>query len=524
MGRIRHLLIGIGLAGSVLLGGATVDFYEEALPTTMNPLFAKSMTDFRAHELVFDRLFYRSAITNELRSNLVEAYQPLEGGAKLKVTLKKGVKWHDGNALSPKDVCFSIDSMLNPKTPSPIAKAYREAIAGCTPDVKENSATISFKKIFHNPRERVGFSVIPSHVFQGNTQVSPDVEFSTRPVGTGPMSASKGRRAVKYTKKANAHHDAKIDGLSAQESVDPYVAIKTLINAGVQGVISVSPALRPEVAASDDVALKSYDLRSWWFVAVNVNKGALRDRRVRQALNLALDRTQLREYTVGVDPDAANPPCEFVSGPFVQSSPYYNRQVKVVERSDNAQVKKLMASAGAVDNAGRWMLEGSPLNLRMGMHAPLDVEAKDLLNQVGNQLQQSGFDRNVYKISHSEWNTKAVTGKLKEYDLLIGKWSFGLVEDVNALFHSRDERGRGPLNIFNYSNPEVDELLQQFDTARTDTEARDAYHQLHQYLSQDLPYLFLWKLDTKSAWRNEIRNAVITPYYYFTEFDNWKFN
>jgi hypothetical protein len=41
-------------------------------------------------------------------------------------------------------------------------------------------------------------------------------------------------------------------------------------------------------------------------------------------------------------------------------------------------------------------------------------------------------------------------------------------------------------------------------------------------LAENLPYLFLWKLDTKSAWRNEVRNNTIAPYYYFTEFDGWK--
>jgi len=512
----------MGLFSSLFMTGTTVSFYEEALPTSMNPLFARSMTDFRAHELVFDRLFYRSAITNELKSNIVASANPMDGGKALKVVIKKGIKWHDDKPLTAADVCFTVNAMLNKKTPSAVAKPYREAIQGCTVDKKENAAIFQFNKIYHNPQERLGFSVVPQHKFDSTT-ISPELEFSTRPVGTGPMKASKGRRAVTYTKIANTHHDAKIGSLSAQESVDPYVAIKTLINSGIQGVIAVSPALRPEVAASDDVALKSYDLRSWWYVAVNVNKGPLRDSRVRQALNYALDRNELREFTVGVDPDAANPPCEFVSGPFVQSSPYYNRKIKVMEKSDRGQVKELMKQAGAVDNAGRWMMEGTPLNLRMGMHAPLDVEAKDLLNQVGNQLQQSGFDRNVYKVSHADWNTKAVTGKMMEYDLLIGKWSFGLVEDVNAQFHTRDAAGRGTKNIFNYSNGEVDKLLKQYETARTDTEARDAYHKLHAYLSKDLPYLFLWKLDTKSAWRNEVSNATITPYYYFTEFDTWNY-
>ena len=157
------------------------------------------------------------------------------------------------------------------------------------------------------------------------------------------------------------------------------------------------------------------------------------------------------------------------------------------------------------------------------MNAPLDSEAKDLLNQVGNQLQAGGFDRQVYKVTADDWNRKAVTGQLGDYDLLIGKWSFGLVEDVNPLFHTRTG-GKGALNVFNYSSSEVDGILTRYETARTDTEAQDAYHDLHAFLAEDLPYLFLWKLDTKSAWRNEIRGNIIAPYYYFTEFSGWKFD
>ena len=61
-----------------------------------------------------------------------------------------------------------------------------------------------------------------------------------------------------------------------------------------------------------------------------------------------------------------------------------------------------------------------------------------------------------------------------------------------------------------------------YEDAVTDTEQKDAYHKLHARLNQDLPYLFLWKLDTKSAWRTEVRGNIITPYHYFTEIDSWK--
>ena len=183
MGRLRHLFVGIGLFSSVFLTGSTVAFYEEALPTTMNPLFARSMPDFRAHELVFDRLFFRGSIANELQSNLVETFQSLEGGTKLQLNLKKGIKWHDGKPLTAKDVCFTVDAMLNPKTPSPIAKPYKEAIADCSFEKsKPETAIITFNKVFHNPRERVAFSIVPavskSSTIRAGTELSntPDSE------------------------------------------------------------------------------------------------------------------------------------------------------------------------------------------------------------------------------------------------------------------------------------------------------------------------------------------------------------
>lgn len=519
----KHALAAATLGlSSLLLTGGTVSYYEESLPTTMNPLFARSMVDKRSQELTFDRLFYRSAITNELKSRLVTKYERLDDGMKLKIFLKEGVKWHDGKNFGPKDVCFTIDAMLNPDTPSTIAKEYREAIVACEAIPRENAAVVEFVKVYHNPQERIAFSVLPEHAFDSTT-ISPDLPFSTRPIGTGPMQGSKGRREVKFTKFKNAHHDPYIDTLSQAEGGDPLVQVRTLLNGGVQGVISVAPPLRPDVAASDDVALKSYDLRSWWFIALNTASSALSDVRVRRALDMTIDRSQLRELTIGVDPNDANPPCEFVSGPFVQSSPYYNRSVKTRDRADRAAARQMMTEAGAEMQAGRWIMNGGSITLRIGMNAPLDSEAKDLLNQIGNQLQEGGFDRQVFKITADDWNSKVVTGQMgDQYDALIGKWSFGVVEDVNAMFHTRAD-GKGALNIFNYSNAEVDGILSRFDNARTDTEAQDAYHDLHKFLADDLPYVFLWKLDTKSAWRNEVRNNTIAPYYYFTEFDGWKF-
>jgi peptide/nickel transport system substrate-binding protein len=518
---LQGSILGAALSGAAVLGTGGVGYYEEALPTTLNPLFARTMVDRRSQELVFDRLYFRSAITSALKSRLVENAEKLDGGKKLKLTVKKGIKWHDGQPFVGTDICFTVNALLDPGTPSLLGKQYREVLVGCQGD--KSTATVEFTKPYHNPEERLSFRVLPAHKFS-STAISPDDEFGARPVGTGPMKGSRGRSETRFDAFQNAHHNPKIPTMQLAEGGDPIVQIKTLLNGNVQGIIAVPPPRRPEVRASDDVAVKSYDLRSWWFMALNTKKPHLADKRIRQALNVTIDRTQLRQLTMGIKPTDPLPACQFISGPFIPSSPYYNRSVEPEETANRNKAKELMTAAGATLEHDLWLYKGKAINLKIGMRASLDVEAKDLLNQLGNQLQAGGFQRHVDKISDNDWTNKVITGRMgDEWDVLIGKWSFGVVEDVNPMFETR-QGGRGSLNIFNYSDPKVDGYVNAFDEAVTDTEAQDAYHDLHEYLAQDLPYIFLWKLDTKSAWRNSVRGNTIAPYHYFTEFDSWSFS
>ncbi len=516
--RLPPLALATLVASTALLAaGGQISYYEEALPTTMNPLFARSMVDRRSHELVFDRLYYRSSVTGEVVSRVIANAERVADGKSLRLTPKEGIKWHDGEPFTANDICFTVKAMLDPTTPSHSSKGFREVLTGC--EVDKKVAVVSFTKSFYNPTDRLSFSVLPAHVFAGNTSIQPDHEFSVRPTGTGPMKGSRGKREVRFEARANAHHSPQVEVMAMGEGGDPLVQVRTIMNKGVSGLISVAPPLRAEIASTDDVFLKSYDLRSWWFIAVNTT-GRLADKRIRQALNITIDREELRRLTMGYDPDDVEQPSQFISGPFVPSSPYYNRAVRPKTRSDLAKARSLMTSAGAEDQGGSWVLGGKPMTLKIGMNAPLDLEAKDLLNQIGNQLQAGGFGRTVEKVSADDWSRQAVTGQMTDYDLLIGKWSFGVVEDIAPMFHSR-QGGRGAFNIFNYANDEVDKLLMAHDSAATDTEAQDAYYTLHEFLADDLPYLFLWKLDTKSAWRKEVKNNTISPFYYFTEFDTW---
>jgi len=518
----RALSVCFALGVATLAAAANVQFYDENLPGSLNPLYAESMVDFRAQELYFDRLYFNNPLNNRLTSKISKRWE-LAGSQGVRLFLNEGLKWHNGEDLTAADICFTINAIKDPKTTSVRAKEFRKSFKGCTVE-KKLVALIEFNSVYYYPIARLNFAVLPKSEFQ-STSILPNTDFSSRPIGSGPMSGAKGRQAASFkAHRSSSHHSPKIDKMSLNQAQDPRVQINTLRSGNMHGIISVAPPFRPELASSSEVVLKTYDLRSWWFIALNDKKKPLHIKEVRQALNYLIDRNDLREKSIGVKKGDKESPCELISGPFVPSSPYYNKSIPEVERKHNAKAKSLLNRAGLEKKGRLWHYNGEAVLLNIGMKDTLNKEAPDLLDQIGNQLGEAGFDRRVDRIDALEWRRDIVSGKAgSKYDMVIGKWSFNIDENVNHLFETR-KGGKGTQNIFNYSNPEVDAILQEFNDARTDSAAKEAYYKLHAKLSEELPYLFLWKLDTKSAWRKEVRSNIITPYYYFTLIDQWKYS
>src|SRR4029450_12281022 len=101
-------------------------------------------------------------------------------------------------------------------------------LAGCETDGPE-VAILKFTQVFHNPRERLGFAVLPSSAFP-STAIAPDLAFSGRTIGTGPMKGSKGTRGVTFDAFPNGQHTPQIAQLQLQEGGDPLVQARTPTN------------------------------------------------------------------------------------------------------------------------------------------------------------------------------------------------------------------------------------------------------------------------------------------------------
>ena len=127
----KALSVGIMLGIGTLAAAVKVQFYDESLPESLNPLYAESMVDFRAQELYFDRLYYNDPIDNRLVSKIVKRWE-LASQTSIRLHLNEDLKWHNGDDLTAQDICFTINAIKDKKTTSKRAKAYRKSFKSCS--------------------------------------------------------------------------------------------------------------------------------------------------------------------------------------------------------------------------------------------------------------------------------------------------------------------------------------------------------------------------------------------------------
>lgn len=452
--------------------GEAVEVFDQ-LPNTLHPLYPQNEADVRSHRLVWQPLFHRSAITSEVRSDLV-ASDRMEGSA-LVVDLKPGQVFHDGHPISAEDVCFSVRTVLDPAHPTRLRFRERGDLTGC--EVRGPlTAAIQLRAPLPDARIRAAVPVLPAHAFDPD----PSSDVAVRPIGSGPYKAVRGRRSTQFTAVAP---DAGMPDMVMRDGGDPLVQVRSIVRGAVHGIVEVPPELRAEIAATDDVALKTWTPNVLIYLAVNPS--SVPDLALRQRLAAAIDRGALVQRAYGIDPDDVGIVPEPITGPFLMSSAFYNRAVR-----PQAVVR-----------------DGTPVKrppLRLGFDPDANPVMMRLAEELSIQLRAAGFDCRL---------TKAEQSSPSAHDLWLGSWQVDPTQDPGPMVQ------QGDLGI---RSAKVDAKLAAMRTASTDTEQQDAAYDLHRIVYEEAQWIGLIEDVRKSAWRNQIHNNTITPFSYWDEVTSWR--
>ena len=456
-----------------------------AEPKSLDPSVDTAVNDFRILMNMYDGLVRYKDGTLEPEPALAESWTISDDGKTYTFKLRDGVTFHDGSAFDANAVKFTFDRMLDESHPfhdtGPFPLAFffsaieeTNVIDPMTVEFKLNAPYAPFLSNLAYP---TGLIVSPTAVEEHGA------DFGRNPSGTGPFKFQewKSNEAVVITR-----NDDYWDGAPSLEAVvyrpitDANTRVAEMLSGGIDLMVEVPPDNVQQFA--DDAAFKVYEQAGphLWFLILNAKEGPFADKRVRQAVNYAIDKkTMVDNVLQGTAEVAAGPtPPAFAWA--------YNESLEPYPY-DPDKAMALLKEAGA---------EGAELTFYVteGGSGMLDPVAMGTAIQA--DLAKVGLD---VKIETYEWNTflgEVNPGLEGKADMAEMAWMTNDPDTLPYLALRTDAwPDKGGFNSGYYSNPEVDALLEKARSSTDQAERADLYKQMQVIVQEDAPWAFIanWK-------------------------------
>ncbi|MGQ0653074.1 MAG: ABC transporter substrate-binding protein [Betaproteobacteria bacterium] len=303
-------------------------------PSSLDPARATSGGDRVFLLQVYDRLI-RLTNAAEPLPMLATKWEFVKNGTGLVLTLRQGVKFHDGTPFDAQAVKANLDRYRN------MEGSTQRAVLSAVTDVQvldANRVEIQCKNGCGGLTQTLGDN--PGMMVSPKAFNNPDL--GTKPIGAGPYTVSEYRAGARIVyAPVPGYHDAsnqKLGGIEITVLPDD----TTRLNALRSGQLDMT-FLRPyQVDEAKAAKLNLVGNRGaiWYYMGMNMNRGKFSDVRVRRALNHAVDKRRITESLLkGYCTPSDQPFREGLLG-YAKGTP------KIMYEYDPGKAKKLLAEAG----------------------------------------------------------------------------------------------------------------------------------------------------------------------------------
>lgn len=421
---------------------------------TLNPLYAASGAEATASRLMFSSL-YSYDTTGHLHGDLAETMQVNETGMLYTVKIRDNAYWHDGTRVTAKDVAFTVNLIKNPEARSPLRINWQDVTAEAI-----DNTTVQFQlpAVYAAFPHALTFSVLPEHVLRGVAAGGiRENNFSRQPVGSGPFafrllqnSGGGSTGAVVNMSAFDRYHGGvpklgrfEIHAYDTQEDIAR--ALRTGEVSGATDTLGISGAQLDEHNYNTIVK----PVNSGVYALLNNDSPVLKDKTVRQALQLATDTSAIRK-TFGDKVPALELP--FIDGQLSGSD------VPKAPAPDINKAKTLLDQAGWVQ-VGDVRKKGD-INLKLTIATTKNTQYEKALEVLVGQWRKLGIEVITNVVDPNDPSINFVQGVLQQrnYDVLLYELLIGGDPDVYAYWHS-SQIGASGYNFSNYINNNADAAL-----------------------------------------------------------------
>jgi peptide/nickel transport system substrate-binding protein len=444
-------------------------------------------------------------------------------GLSLRLRLRPGLKWSDGQPLSADDLVFTFRAYADPGS-TPAGDAMTPAWKLIDSVTKVDPLTVQVRMKRPNPSYLELFNVVlPQHKFEGQTAVTNQHLQSRMPLGTGPFLVKEWRTgdAIVFERNPNYREAGKpyLDQVVARIVPNREVAIQGLLRGEVDTIFFPVTGDLPGLLAAEKegrkVKVALQGTKSWveW-LWLNQSDGGdparphpvLGDAAVREALDLGLNRAQILQQVFGG--------LGHLTGSLIYSG-WAAVDLPATAHDPQRAAQRLDAAGWARGSDGIRSKGGTRASLRFQTIA--GDRTRELYQQLIQQsLRDVGIELKIQNVpSNVLFGAYKDGGLIKRgnYDIAMSRAGYVIdpVSWVNLFTTDQIPSASNPEggNTVFYSNAEFDRLALQAATVVDQAERRQLYTRVAERWARDRPALPLYSSAWGWAWSTRLQGVSV---------------
>ena len=423
---------------------------------------------------------------NQVVPGLAESWDYDETTRTYTFHIRDGIRWHDGEPFTAKDVQFTIEAIMDPDNGSENAPNYE--------DVEEitvvDDQTISFRLAEPNVAflEYMTMAVLPSHLLEGEDMQESD--FFRHPVGTGPYQLERWDvgQSIVLTKNEDYYLGApKIDTVIFKIVADDNAQAMQL-ESGELDMALLDPKNAANFEGRDGFTCYDMTTADYRGILFNfANDYWTENRDLIPAVCCALDRQAIIDSVLlGQGMPAYSP---------LQRNRYNNENVERYDY-DPDRARQILEDAGCVlGDDGFYTRNGEPVGFTISVMAG-EQDRIDIAQAAAQQLREVGIQCTVEIPAQMDWGGQMAC--------LIG---WGSPFDADDHTYKVFGTGKGA-NYSSYSNEKVDEYLTLARQSDDPAVRGEYYGKFQEELARDPAYAFLCYIDANYVTNSNIQGIA----------------
>jgi peptide/nickel transport system substrate-binding protein len=386
------------------------------------------------------------------------------------IRLRDDVKFHNGKPMTANEVKFSLDRAANLSAANRVLMDYQSCriIDDHTIEITTNKPNPILPKALHYPNMAI---------------IHPDSLDATgkfiKPIGTGAMMFdSFDPQTRTLTVKQNPGYwggPVKLEGMIISGIPDSNARALAIEKGEVDFTVDVPMNEAKRVDALPGVNVETYLTPRVYRMVVNFNRTPLQDKRVRQAISLAINRTDIvNDVLYGVGAPAR--------GIYLPQMAWFNRDLKVLPY-DPTEARALLAEAGYRDTNGDGIVE------KDGKHLTITIVSAQerpglppMAEAIGASLKKIGIDTKVEVMASAASTDRQNAGN---FDLIMSPSNIAMVPDPSYIMEQWYMTG-GYQNYGKYSNTTLDAEIEDAKETEDLTVRYEKFNRLEVFVYDEM--------------------------------------